>query len=72
MKQHSLPSATFSCSIPKELRYTRNQFDREFPNDDVCLETVKADALAVWPDLLRNVREGTQALPREGAHGIRL
>src|SRR5438477_12492180 len=28
-------------SIPKELRYTRNQFDRDFPNDDVCLETVK-------------------------------
>src|SRR5690348_4792665 len=28
-------------SIPKELRYTRNQFDRDFPNDDVCLDTVK-------------------------------
>src|SRR6202142_3108867 len=28
-------------SIPKELRYTREQFDKEFPNDDVCLETVK-------------------------------
>jgi len=28
-------------SIPKQLRYTREQFDKEFPNDDVCLETVK-------------------------------
>jgi transposase len=28
-------------SIPRELRYTRNQFDRDFPNDDVCLDTVK-------------------------------
>lgn len=28
-------------SIPKALRYTREQFDREFPNDDVCLETIK-------------------------------
>jgi transposase len=28
-------------TIPKELRYTRNQFDREFPTDDACLETIK-------------------------------
>jgi transposase len=28
-------------TIPKELRYTRNQFDAEFPTDDVCLETIK-------------------------------
>jgi transposase len=28
-------------SIPKELRYTRQQFDREFPTDDACLEQVK-------------------------------
>lgn len=28
-------------TIPKHLRYTRNQFDAEFPNDDVCLETIK-------------------------------
>jgi transposase len=28
-------------SIPKHLRYTRNQFDQEFATDDVCLETVK-------------------------------
>src|SRR6202045_1850306 len=28
-------------TIPKQLRYTRNQFDVEFPNDDVCLETIK-------------------------------
>jgi hypothetical protein len=28
-------------TIPKNLRYTRNQFDAEFPNDDVCLETIK-------------------------------
>jgi transposase len=33
-------------SIPKELRYTRNQFDRDFPNDDVCLEQVKQSR---WP-----------------------
>jgi transposase len=28
-------------TIPKELRYTRNQFDADFPDDDVCLETIK-------------------------------
>jgi transposase-like protein len=28
-------------SIPKHLRYTRNQFDAEFSNDDVCLEQLK-------------------------------
>jgi transposase len=28
-------------SIPKELRYTRQQFDREFPTDDDCLEQIK-------------------------------
>jgi transposase len=28
-------------TIPAHLRYTRNQFDKEFPNDDVCLETIK-------------------------------
>ncbi len=28
-------------SIPKDLRYTRNQFDRDFPTNDVCLDTVK-------------------------------
>jgi transposase len=28
-------------TIPKELRYTRNDFDRDFPTDDVCLETIK-------------------------------
>jgi transposase len=28
-------------TIPKELRYTRNQFDSDFPTDDVCLETIK-------------------------------
>jgi transposase-like protein len=33
-------------TIPKELRYTRNQFDKEFPNDDVCLETIKQQR---WP-----------------------
>ncbi|PYV77326.1 MAG: IS1595 family transposase, partial [Acidobacteria bacterium] len=33
-------------SIPKELRYTRNQFDRDFPNDDVCLEQIKQSR---WP-----------------------
>jgi transposase len=28
-------------TIPKELRYTRNQFDAEFADDDICLETIK-------------------------------
>jgi transposase len=28
-------------SIPKELRYTRQQFDREFPTDNACLEQIK-------------------------------
>lgn len=28
-------------SIPKELRYTRQQFDKDFPTDDACLEQVK-------------------------------
>jgi transposase len=28
-------------SIPKELRYTRTQFDKEFPTDDACLEQIK-------------------------------
>lgn len=28
-------------TIPKALRYTRNEFDADFPNDDVCLEAVK-------------------------------
>src|SRR6266478_9411158 len=33
-------------TIPKELRYTRNQFDKDFPNNDVCLETIKQQR---WP-----------------------
>lgn len=33
-------------TIPKELRYTRQQFDKEFPNDDICLETIKQQR---WP-----------------------
>ncbi len=28
-------------TIPKELRYTRSQFDAEFATDDICLETIK-------------------------------
>jgi|ERR1700733_740145 len=28
-------------TIPAELRYTRSQFDRDFPTDDACLEQVK-------------------------------
>src|SRR5215469_8348674 len=28
-------------TIPKHLRYTRSQFDADFPGDDVCLETIK-------------------------------
>jgi transposase len=28
-------------TIPAELRYTRQQFDREFPTDDACLEQIK-------------------------------
>jgi transposase len=33
-------------TIPAHLRYTRQQFDREFPTDDVCLETLKEQR---WP-----------------------
>lgn len=33
-------------TIPKELRYTREQFDRNFPNDDICLENIKQQR---WP-----------------------
>jgi len=31
-------------SIPKELRYTVAEFNREFPNDDACLEYIKSNA----------------------------
>ncbi len=34
-------------SIPKELRYTVADFNREFPNDDTCLEHIKEQR---WPD----------------------
>ena len=34
-------------TIPKELRYTRQQFDSEFPDDDACLEQIKEQR---WPD----------------------
>src|SRR5579859_2674913 len=33
-------------TIPAHLRYTRQRFDKEFPNDDVCLETLKEQR---WP-----------------------
>jgi transposase len=33
-------------SIPKELRYTVRDFDREFPNDDACLEYMAEQR---WP-----------------------
>src|ERR1700690_2741705 len=33
-------------TIPKELRYTRNQFDQDFPTDDACLEFIKEQR---WP-----------------------
>jgi len=33
-------------SIPKALRYTVREFDKEFPNDDACLEYVKEQR---WP-----------------------
>src|SRR5207302_8455390 len=36
-------------TIPKELRYTRNQFDKDFPNDDVCLEQIKQQR---WPSCM--------------------
>ncbi len=29
-------------TIPKHLRYTRQQFDADFPNDDVCFDTILA------------------------------
>jgi transposase-like protein len=34
-------------SIPKELRYTVDQFRAEFPTDDACLEHIKEQR---WPD----------------------
>lgn len=34
-------------SIPKELRYTMQDFNAEFPNDDVCLEHIKEQR---WPE----------------------
>jgi transposase len=34
-------------TIPKELRYTRQQFDKDFPDDDACLEQIKEQR---WPD----------------------
>jgi transposase-like protein len=34
-------------SIPKELRYTVADFNREFPSDDSCLERIKEQR---WPD----------------------
>src|SRR6266705_1000544 len=34
-------------NIPNDLRYTLNQFNDDFPNDDVCLEQVKEQR---WPD----------------------
>ena len=33
-------------TIPKELRYTRNQFDKDFPDDNACLEQIKQSR---WP-----------------------
>jgi len=33
-------------SIPKELRYTVRNFDKEFPSDDACLEFIKEQR---WP-----------------------
>jgi transposase len=41
-------------TIPKELRYTRNQFDAEFPTDDVCLETIKEQR---FPDGVANCQK---------------
>ena len=32
--------------IPKHLRYTLRDFDKEFPNDDVCLEYLNEQR---WP-----------------------
>lgn len=37
---------TVKQSIPKALRYTIRNFDREFPNDDACLEYMKEQR---WP-----------------------
>jgi transposase len=34
-------------TIPQELRYTVNQFNADFPNDDACLEHIKNQR---WPD----------------------
>jgi transposase len=34
-------------SIPRELRYSKQDFDTEFPDDNVCLEYIKEQR---WPD----------------------
>ncbi len=45
-------------SIPKELRYTVSDFNREFPNDDSCLEHIKEER---WPDgITRCVKCGVE------------
>src|SRR5579885_2692338 len=45
-------------SIPKELRYTVADFNREFPNDDSCLEHIKEER---WPDgITRCVKCGVE------------
>ena len=40
-------------SIPQELRYTVNQFNQEFPNDDACLAHIAneryPDGIAMCP-----------------------
>src|ERR1700719_1214451 len=38
-------------SIPKELRYTVKNFNKEFPNDDACLEYMKEQR---WPGGITN------------------
>lgn len=50
-------------SIPKELRYTIKDFNREFPNDDVCFEHIKEQR---WPNgVTQCFTEHCKGMPRK-------
>src|SRR5437764_1470101 len=50
-------------SIPKELRYTIKDFNREFPNDDTCLEHIKEQR---WPNgVTQCFTEHCKGMPRK-------
>ena len=59
-------------TIPAELRYTLNQFDREFPTDDACLEQIKEQRFPGGVTVCEKCEEAAQTLPRNGTHRLRL